>query len=183
MHPRIIEISNYLDEQRQLLARAFEDVPPWRRTESPRPGAWSAVAVIEHLAIVETRLAQALATAIQAGILDGMPRETETTPVVSKFPAKRVFDRGQRIEASAAAQPTGKSAEESWAALEAAGRSVKDALHAGDGYALNSRTMPHVVLGPISIYHMFAFVGAHEARHAAQLRDIAAHFAGTPALS
>jgi hypothetical protein len=34
-------------------------------------------------------------------------------------------------------------------------------------------SMPHSVFGPSSAYHWFAFVGAHEARHAAQIREIA----------
>jgi hypothetical protein len=49
------------------------------------------------------------------------------------------------------------------------------ALHAsiaqGDGLALSAMTHPHPLLGPLSRYAWIALVGAHEARHAAQLRE------------
>ena len=35
---------------------------------------------------------------------------------------------------------------------------------------------PHPVLGPINIYQWALFVGSHEARHALQIREIAAGF-------
>ena len=31
---------------------------------------------------------------------------------------------------------------------------------------------PHPLFGPLSAYHWFAFIAAHEARHAAQIREI-----------
>lgn len=49
---------------------------------------------------------------------------------------------------------------------------VREALRAGDGLALGTRFLPHRVFGQMPLYYFFAFVGAHEARHAAQIREI-----------
>ena len=57
------------------------------------------------------------------------------------------------------------------AALERAGASVRDALLSGDGLALGEITHPHPLLGPLTLYDWFGFIAAHEARHAAQLRE------------
>ena len=69
--------------------------------------------------------------------------------------------------------PKGLSAEEAWAALEQAGVAVKEALAAGDGLALDAVMHEHPLFGPQSAYYWFAFLAAHEGRHAAQIREIA----------
>jgi hypothetical protein len=46
-------------------------------------------------------------------------------------------------------------------------------LNASDRLALGTLSMPHPLFGPLSAYHWLAFVGGHEARHAAQIREIA----------
>ncbi len=50
---------------------------------------------------------------------------------------------------------------------------MRDVLHAGDGLAIGTLSLPHPLFGPLTAYHWLAFVGAHEARHAAQIREIA----------
>jgi hypothetical protein len=42
-----------------------------------------------------------------------------------------------------------------------------------DGLALGRVTRAHPTLGPLNRYQWVLFVGQHEARHAAQLQDIA----------
>jgi len=51
----------------------------------------------------------------------------------------------------------------------------------GDGLALGEVIQPHLVLGPINIYQWLLFVGSHEARHTAQVREIAAQLNATNA--
>jgi hypothetical protein len=58
-------------------------------------------------------------------------------------------------------------------ALEEAGRGVRHLVNERAGLAVGTVSMPHPVSGPSSAYHLFAFVGAHEARHATQIRQIA----------
>ena len=171
MHPRIREVSEYLDAQRAVLRETFEAVPPEDRDRPPAPGGWSAAGVIEHLAILEQRIATLLAGKIAAARADGLPPETSSDPVLPTINVAAVLDRSRRVETPSIGAPTGLSAEAAWAALERSRLSLREALHAGDGFALGTITHPHPLFGPLSAYQWFAFMGAHEARHAAQIRE------------
>lgn len=47
-----------------------------------------------------------------------------------------------------------------------------DLVREYDGLALGSVTAPHPVLGEIDVYQWLLFLGAHEGRHADQVREI-----------
>jgi len=52
------------------------------------------------------------------------------------------------------------------------GFGVRQMLRAADGLALGQVTMPHPLLGEMTAYEWLATLGTHEARHAAQIREI-----------
>jgi hypothetical protein len=85
--------------------------------------------------------------------------ERAIEPVLPTFTAHltRLLDRTTTIEAPSAVRPTGLTAEAAWRALEEAGASVREALTAGDGLALGTRTMPQRILGEMPLYYFFAF--------------------------
>jgi hypothetical protein len=58
--------------------------------------------------------------------------------------------------------------------LEQTRAALRAAALAGDGLALGEVIQPHLVLGPINLYQWLLFVGGHEVRHTAQVREIAA---------
>lgn len=171
MHPRIREVSEYLDAQRAVLREAFEAVQPELRDHPPAPGRWSAAGVVEHLAILEQRIAALLAGKIAAAKAEGLAADTSTEPILPTINVAAVLDRSRRVETPSIGAPTGLSAEAAWAALERSRASLREALHAGDGFALGTITHQHPLFGPLSAYQWFAFMGAHEARHAAQIRE------------
>jgi hypothetical protein len=173
-HPRTRELLEYLDEQRAVLRAAFEAVPALQRDRAPAADRWSVAGNIEHLAIVETRVSARLSALIAetkaAGLLGAEP---SSEPVLPSIDVGRAADRKTRLAAPEAIQPTGLSADAAWNALDEAGKRVRDVLNASDGLALGTLSMPHPLFGPLSAYHWLAFVGGHEARHAAQIREIA----------
>ena len=171
MHPRIRELSEYLDAQRAVLREAFEGVPAALRDQAPAPGRWSAAGVVEHLALVEQRIAGVLLAKITAARAAGLVEEPSTDPILPSVNVAAVLDRSRRVETPSIGAPTGLSAEAAWAALEQSRTSLRNVLHAGDGLALETITHPHPIFGRLSAYQWFAFVGAHEARHAAQIRE------------
>jgi hypothetical protein len=61
-----------------------------------------------------------------------------------------------------------------WSALDATRADLREALREADGLALGTLTFPHIYFGPLDLYTWIAFVGAHEARHTDQIREIAA---------
>ena len=172
MHPRTRELLDYLEQERAALRAAFQAVPVSLRDRSPAPGRWSAAGVIEHVAIVEARTAQRLQERIATACAEGVAPEKNVDPVLPTLNLKRVLDRGTRIEAAEAVRPTGLNADGAWEALEKAGAAVHDALRSGDGLALGTVFLPHPIFGQAPLYYFFAFVAAHEARHANQLREI-----------
>lgn len=176
MHPRTHELVDYLARQRADLRAAFEAVPPPLRDRAPAPGRWSAAAVIEHLAIVGQLVAQRLTTNV-ASAHPGP--ETATDPILPQVNVSRVLNRDTKVNAPDPIQPTGLKADAAWAAIETSGATLNDALKAADGLALGTVSWPHPLFGPLSAYQWIAFHGAHEARHAAQIREIAATLVAT----
>jgi hypothetical protein len=173
MHPRTRELLDYLDQQRAVLRTAFDAIPAPLRDRAPAEGRWSTGAIIEHLALVEARVSARLSPRIAEARSSGLGLEPSLAPVLPTINVGQIVDRGTRVTALEATQPTGLGADAAWTALEEAGKGVRDLVNASDGLALGTVSMPHPVFGPSSAYHWFAFVGANEARHAAQIREIA----------
>ncbi len=170
MHSITRELLAYLDEQRSILKSAFESVPPNRRDRPPAPERWSAANVVEHLAIVEARISKILSERIQEERTT-LSVETSTDPILPTLDYKRMYDRSTRVKAPETAIPTGLDAASAWTALENAGSTMRTMLVANDGLALSSVTHPHPRFGSLSVYQWIAFLGAHEVRHAAQIRE------------
>lgn len=176
MHPRFEELLDYLDRQREILRATLDAVPIADRERQPSPDRWSPAGIVEHLAIVERRIAFALSQRVTAAraaaMADGAALdETSTDPILPTMDLTRVTVRSAKTNAPSASHPTGMSAADAWSALERAGEEVRDVLRKADGMALGSITHQHPALGPLNLYEWFAFVGSHETRHAAQIRD------------
>ena len=171
MHPRTQELLDYLDAQRAGLRAAFDAVAADSRERPPAPGRWSAAGVIEHLAIVNGRIAKVLSKRIVEGRAAGVDPETSTDPVLPTIDTAMLLNRSLRVTAPEVLHPTGLDASAAWAALERATVDVRASVAEGDGLALSTITHPHPLFGPLSLYYWIAFVGAHEARHAAQIRE------------
>jgi hypothetical protein len=170
MHQITHELLEYLDKQRSVLKSAFESVPPELRERPPAPERWSAANVIEHLAIVEARISGLLSKRIEEA-RTGLAPETSTGPILPTIDYQRVYDRSQRVKAPETAIPTGLDAGAAWTALENAGSMLRGILTANDGLALSLVTHPHARFGDLSVYQWMAFLGAHEVRHAEQIRE------------
>jgi len=177
MHPRTRELLDYLDAQREVLRSAFGRVPQRLRDLQPSPDRWSPAGIVEHLSIVEERVSGRLAARIREARRDGLETELETLPIIPALEMDWVTDRTRRIKTPESAAPTGLGAEPAWAALERGGAAVREILRQSDGLTLGRISLPHPVFGDFSLYQWFAFIGAHEARHAAQIDEVATQLA------
>ena len=170
MHPITRELLTYLDEQRSVLKSAFESVPADTRDRAPAPDRWSAANIVEHLAIVEGRISGLISDRIEEA-RPGLASATSTDAILPKIDYKRMVDRSTRVKAPETAIPTGLDAASAWTALENAGSKMRALLIANDGLALSPVTHPHPRFGVLSVYEWIAFLGAHEVRHAEQIRE------------
>jgi len=142
------------------------------RDREPAPGRWSVAGTIEHVAIVENRVAHRLSTQIAEARGKGLGPELDRSPVIPTLPIAPLFNRTTKLTAPNAVQPTGVSAAVAWENLEDADQRIRDVLIESDNLALGTLTMAHPAFGHQSFYYWFAFIGAHKARHAAQIEEI-----------
>jgi hypothetical protein len=173
MHPRTEELLAYLDKERAALRAAFESIPASLTEKAPAPGSWSATQCIEHLAIVGELIAMRINKHVGDAKANGLARESDVDPILPGTKLEMVLDRGAKLSAPDPIQPKGVSAAAAWEAIDRAGASMRDAVKAADGYALGAVSWAHPRFGPLTGYQWIAFSGAHEARHAAQIREIA----------
>ena len=173
MHPRAQELLNHLARARAELAEAVASVPPSARQTRPAADQWSVAEILEHLAIVETRIGAMVAKDVAAAKAAGLARETSESSVLDTVDIAGLKDRRQKRVAGEASLPTGGlTADEAWARLEASRASLEAALRDADGWALETLTQSHPRLGAMNLYQWIGFVGAHESRHAAQIAAI-----------
>lgn len=177
MHPRSEEVLNYLDVKRQELRAAIDSVPAHARNTQPDADRWSVAQVLDHLAMIDKRVAIGLSKWIMEARDAGLGPETATTSVLNTNPAERITDRTRKVEAPQEIRPRSDvDAETAWTELEQARAKLRAAFLAGDGLALEQVVQSHPVLGPINIYQWALFVASHEARHTLQIHEIAAKF-------
>jgi hypothetical protein len=170
MHPRISELLDYVEKQTATLQAAYESVPPEQRAVRVVPDRWSPAEIVHHLAMVERRLAQRLATLIEQA--RALPPETETTSVLSTQSTTRVLDRTGRFVTSEASEPRNTDAVHAWDDLMDARQEVVRVIRSGNGLALGAVSAPHPALGIFNGYEWIAFIGSHAARHADQIREM-----------
>jgi predicted O-methyltransferase YrrM len=104
-----------------------------------------------------------------------VPAEHETSPILPAIDTARVLNRAVAAEAPDPVRPTGQlSHDDAWRALEDARAAVKRVVLTADGLALSHIVKPHPLFGPLTMYEWIAFIGAHTARHTAQIQDAGA---------
>jgi len=173
MHPRIAELVQDLDSQHDVLRQAVESVPAERRDKPPAPDRWSVAGVIEHLALLEARVATLFRTRVAEARAAGLTEETETSSILAAFNLNMMLDRTTRLVAPDVLSPKpDTNPEVAWQALDTAWQDFRQAVLESDGLALGEVMHPHRVFGPLTMYQWIAFTAAHEARHAAQIREI-----------
>lgn len=181
MHTRIQEVLDHLDTSRAALKQAVASVPADMLAARPAPERWSVVDVIDHLALVETRVARLLVSELQKAKANGLPSETSTSGAVEAQLVSGLLDRTKPLVAGETSQPRGISLESAWATLDSERSALRDAIAAADGLALGTVRIPHPRLGDLDLYQWFTFLGAHESRHVEQIHETRAALQTPPA--
>ncbi|MEO8069779.1 MAG: DinB family protein [Acidobacteriota bacterium] len=173
MHPRTEELIRHLEDTRAVLRAALEDVPAVLRDTRPAPDRWSVAEVVEHLVLIETRVAAMFTGAVEAAKRHGLGKEDEISSVLEATDRQQFTDRTQRLEAPEGRRPSGGvDAVTGWSSLTALRGLSERSIRATDGLAIGTVSVPHPRFGPMSLYKWVAFIGYHELRHAEQIREI-----------
>lgn len=167
------EILARLSAERDALVERLAKIPAATQNERPAPDRWSIAEVLEHLVRIETGLTKLFVIKGQAppgADVPPAPPEAHGTPQLGV----RIRDRSQRIEAPERVRPAGTlSAERALAQLQAARTALLSAFASADADALDRVTHAHPVFGPLTLRSWMALTSDHEARHAAQIDEIA----------
>jgi DinB superfamily len=174
VHPRIQELLDYLELHSREVREAVASVPAKLREIKPGDGGWSVAEVVEHLSLIEQRVASLLTRQVAAARASGVGPDTETSSVVASFAnPSGVTDRQRKIVSPEPVRPTGAlDTESAQQALDQSRAAIASALRDANGVSLENLVQSHPVLGPLNMYHWIVAAALHEVRHAAQIREI-----------
>ncbi|MDQ2931164.1 MAG: DinB family protein [Gemmatimonadota bacterium] len=181
LHPRIQEVLDYLEVHRRQLLDTIASVPAKIRETRPGEGQWSVAEVVEHLALIESRVAGLLTMKVSEARANGVGADAETSSVVASFKnPDSVIDRTNKIVAPTATQPSGSlDTDAGTQALEKSRAAMVGALHNANGVSLEHLMQPHPILGAMNMYHWMVATALHDDRHALQIREIRQTLAGS----
>lgn len=164
-----------LAAERAALAAAVARVPTELQSRALAPGRWSIVEVVEHLTRVETGVARLLLKRGRPGETGPLPQGKSLADLqLTPERIAHLRDRAHRIEAPERVRPSGTAEPAAaWRALEAARGELLRAFAAADPDALDNAVHDHAILGPMVLRDWVTFVAHHEARHCAQVAEIA----------
>ena len=177
MHPHLAEVFALLDQSRAALRAAVATVEPGDRARRPGPDRWSVNEILEHLGLVERSfgalVSEALAKADPADLADERDARVRLPDDLRVV----VRDRRERRKAPDSVVPTGTLDDgAAWDSLEQGRQQFRATVSAAEGPALGTVTATHRRWGPLTIYQWVEVLATHEARHAEQIAEVAAHF-------
>ncbi len=177
MHPHLAEVFALLDESRAALRAAAATVDPEMRARRPGPDRWSVNEILEHLALVERAFDVTVGEAIAKARAAGLTNERDPRVPLSDDLRTVIRDRTERRHAPRTVIPTGTLDEAAaWADVEDARQRFRETVSRADGLALGSVTADHRRWGALTMYQWIEALATHEARHAEQIAEAAAHF-------
>ena len=180
LHPRIEELLEHLEETRAALLDAVHHVARDRHDERPGEGRWTVGEVLDHVSRVEGGYARLLARRVSDARAKGLPPETETSSILGSVESGPLTDRTRRLAAPEIVVPReGATVDEGLAALAGSRAAVRAALVDANGLALGTLTQNHPYFGVLNMYQWGVFLGYHDLRHAAQIREVADHMSGS----
>jgi uncharacterized damage-inducible protein DinB len=174
-------IRERLEAERQRLRERLAAIPAELQGRRPSADRWSIAEVVEHLARIEggvTKMLSHFGAAAPAGDVAPPAMTAHATPELGR----RVRHRGTRIEAPERVRPGGGlDGATALAQLESARQALLAAFAAANRDALDVHTWPHPVFGPLTLRSWVSFTADHEARHSAQIAEIAEQLGATVA--
>ena len=172
MRSSIEILVRHLDKCHEDLHAAVQMVPFDQREVVPPEGGWSVAQVVEHLAHTDRVFNQLLAKYV--GELRGQPADQiDAEGMLKRRRLVAVLDRNTKVESRDWILPV-----QNWPVDEAlrnfddARRGLLRTIRNAEGVPLGSVSYPHFILGELNLYEWIGFVGYHEMRHAAQVREI-----------
>lgn len=171
MDPRIDYLLALLDRYRTELGDVFDAAAGSGYPASRAEAGWSVAQVLEHLVITERAVTTLLSDLVPDLVRRSEDEGFDPAAFAEHVDMPHFLDRSRKIRG---AQPPGRmDAAEAWEALATSRAELIARLETARGLRLEDASHAHPVTGrPLDAYQWVAFLGLHEARHAAQIREI-----------
>jgi hypothetical protein len=171
-HPRLQEISTYLNQVRRELAEVVSSADPAAMVRASGPDRWTGAQIIQHLGKAEGSTAKYLEGVFAKALERGLEADAETSSVMGILDRFRAGNGAlsNLIAPERLVPDAAPPFAENWASLQAVRERLLRAYAAVDGRDLVAVKAMHPRLGILNAYEWFLFVGLHEERHLGQLR-------------
>ena len=168
------DLLTLLNTERARVLEHYDRVPLGERDVSPGPDRWSATEILEHLALTDATVIRVLRLARARG---GPDSDDALAAGLNDGQAGAIRDRSRRLDAPDRVRPqAGISPQAALQHLDDERRKLLSALSNTSDRLLDVARLPHPALGEVSLRGWIEFLGHHDARHAAQLDDLASGF-------
>ncbi len=157
-----------LQSAREGLRHAVEVVPAEAREKRPGAERWSVAEILEHLGLVEGSVTRLIGRLAANGDTADLPGEVRPLDMAA------LMDRSHPIQTIESALPSGALTwRQAWDELTERRKELLRLITSVDGIVLHRVRAPHFVFGLLDGVDWIRFVEGHEARHTAQILEIA----------
>lgn len=183
MHTRLAEIVDAVEADRAELTANCRALTQAQLDFRPHEEAWSIGENLDHLHLVEQSVAKLFALKLKQAQAENTPRIEaaigEQESLLGSLDAFKIETVVQKRKNPPYTAPrAGLSKAELDAELEGSRIALRNTIEALADYDLAHLTHEHPALGEIDLYRWILFVGKHERRHLAQIKNVKAdpHF-------
>ncbi len=157
-----MQMMEHNDAIREEIYKTVAGLSAETLNRKPAEGKWSPIQVMEHLYLMERGITAGIAAALKSGEAAADPK-----------PYRLTLDRSRYIDAPAAFVPTEELLlpADVRARLDQSRAELRALLEASDSSLWAHRVYPHPVFGPMDVAQWVDFIGVHEERHLAQIRE------------
>ena len=106
MHPRLIELTGFLDAERAHLLAAASALPAAQWGTRPSPDRWSVAEILWHLHRTEANIAGLISTRVAAARAGAYEPETNESSVINSLDKIPITDRTRRLTSPRSITPT-----------------------------------------------------------------------------
>ncbi|MDT5061872.1 MAG: hypothetical protein QOH63_2331 [Acidobacteriota bacterium] len=170
----VAHIFETIDETRERLYQRVEGLTDEQANAHPSENAWSVTDIMEHLTIMEDRLARMMKVMLAKA--EGASTKSNGGAIeIKPFSLDQLIERSQaeKYVAPEAVRPSGTLHLTDLLARMRVSREELRALQPRiEATDLSAFTYPHPAFGPLNFYQWLALIGLHEQRHLNQIESV-----------
>jgi uncharacterized damage-inducible protein DinB len=172
----VAEIFDSIDETRSRLKGRLDGLSPEQENFRPTSGGWSIAEIVEHLAILESRLLGLMTVMVNKTEKAGSGRDANKSSF-NPISLEQIIERSlkEKYVAPETARPQGGvSVHDSLERLRQSRASLTELRPRFEATDLSDARYPHPAFGPLNLYQWLLMIGIHEDRHLRQIEALMA---------